>query len=156
MGVRRISHGDIEDAFVQALALLSNKEGGPFRTLETSGAYPTGEALKRLLTSPQPACLVLAASSKPGKLRAGNHCDWQHTIVLLIGAASFRSRTTAARGDGISSGVYDLLLLTNQALQSRVILDAAGSELHPGTEQLVTSSASAIIWAQEWHQTIYQ
>ncbi len=150
-----IAHQDIEDALLDALAMLHLNEGGPLRTLDASGAHSLEDALATTATRPAPACMVLATESRPSELRPGNRHEVTHTITLLLAARSFRSRQAAARGTDHRFGVYDLLTATKQALMGRLIFGPSASELQPGRERLMVASPSVVIWGQEWTVTIY-
>ena len=151
-----LSHSDIEDAYLAALAFLTVAQGGPLRTLQTSSAYSLEEAMRLSASKSAPACLVLATEARPSPLRPGGRHEVIHTTTLLLAARSFRSRQTAARGTDDRTGVYDLLAATKEALSGRIILGASGSELSPGRERLLTSSPTLAVWGQEWAVTLYQ
>lgn len=145
----------IEDGVLAALDALRVQNGGPLRTLETTGQEDMDQLLERLFRARPPACFVIAEGMRGGPLRPGGLQDQQFAVSLLLGSRNFRGQKAARRGAAGEPGVYDLLDATRNALTGHQLSGLPADVLIPGNEKLFTSGDHMVVWRQDWTVTLY-
>jgi len=140
------SFKDYENAVLDALAPLSQENGGYLKTLEAySGEFGGEESLERFFIANFPAVLVriVGAEYEPADIE----CDRQTvTVELLVCARSYRSQDNESEPGAyeILHDIRNLLVDSKLGLSIRPVMIRSEQELD-GTSQLVFYVAQYII-----------
>lgn len=131
----------IEDAVIDKLKPL--KSIG-LKTLETYSGQMDVEEMAYLI--PLFPCIYVIAARL--RLEDANQYDKYYAGVnLIVGDSNIRGNIAAARGDGSSPGVYELLK------QSRVLLHR--KKIIPGWSWLIVTDEAPLIYAPKQNICIY-